>query len=63
MNSQEVELEVQEKNKRDFDFTDNVKKEATKYAAFHYIKQLYDNNLISKKQLKAIKIKYNINID
>ena len=58
-----VELEVQVNNKYNFDFTDNVKKDAIKYAAFYYIKQLYNNDLISKRQLIEIKRKYNIDID
>ena len=40
-----------------------TKKEAVILAAYHYIKKLYDNELISEKELYNVRQKYHIDIE
>lgn len=71
MKTTEVELEVQENNNFEFknkeieeiDFKDEIRKDATVLAAYYYIKQLYNNGLLSEKELRVIKEKYHIDIE
>lgn len=62
MKYREVGLEVQELTK-DVNFNKEVYDEAIILAAYDMIKNLYDENKISKKELNTIKNKYSINIE
>ena len=61
-----MDLEVQERSKinsKEIIFNESTKKESIIYAAYYYIRQLYENNLLSLKELNNIKQKYNISIE
>ncbi len=62
MESAEVDLEVQELT-RDVKFNKEIYDEAVILAAYDMIKNLYDENKISKKELNTIKNKYSINVE
>ena len=44
-------------------FNEKTQKESIVLAAYFYIKQLYEQNLLSEKELHNIREKYNIDIE
>lgn len=59
---------AQEENKKveqlkEINFNEKTKKDAIILSAYFYIKQLYKDGLLSKKELDNIKENYSINIE